>query len=72
MKQLLKAFAVSCVLASSVAAGEIPTVGVNSPTTEQPQPTITSPGDIPSVGLHDSGTMTDAFVGMLQTVWSLM
>ncbi|HEV7684268.1 MAG TPA: hypothetical protein VGO68_19300 [Pyrinomonadaceae bacterium] len=47
MKQLLITIALTCALASSAFAGDIPSVGAASP---MGPPEVTKPGDIPSDG----------------------
>jgi len=72
MKRLLMTIALTCVLSSSVLAGEIPISDVTSP---QPSGTIqatntTSPGEIPTSGYADQ--MSDAALSGLLAVLGLL
>lgn len=74
MKRLVMTLALTCVLASSALAGDIPTDGSASPLpgqTTQTKPS-TSPGDIPSVPgdtpCGDAYLSTDALLTLLSVL----
>lgn len=69
MKRFVTAIALSACLSFTAMGGDIPSVGLQTED-QDPPATATAPGEIPMVTGGES--TTDAFLGMLQTVWSLM
>lgn len=74
MKRLLSAIALTCLLAVSALAGDLPTAGLTSPGDlptagiSSPVPTgTTSPGDLPTAGLAEqlSETAVSALLAAL-------
>ena len=73
MKRLLSAIALTCILAVSTLAGDLPTSGVPSPappagTTQTTS--ATTPGDLPTGGYAEQ--MSDAALSALLTVLGLV
>ncbi len=74
MKRLLSAIALTCLLAASALAGDLPTAGLTSPGDlptagiSSPAPTgTTSPGDLPTAGFAEqvSNTALSALLSAL-------
>lgn len=68
MKRSAITLVLICALSSLVTAGEVPTVGITSPTPEVITPTYSTsePGEVPTVGFKDDVT------GLAQSLIQLM
>ena len=73
MKRLLSAIALTCILAVSTLAGDLPTSGVPSPAPGGATQTTssTSPGDMPTVGEVDQASASGA-LSVLMTILGLI
>ncbi len=72
MKRFMLTVALTCVLAASTLAGDIPSVGSSSPSPQGMTQTTstTSPGEIPTVGLTEQ--LPSATLSALLTVLGLL
>ena len=72
MKRFLTAFTLTFVFSISTLAGDIPTVGVNSPSPEEPTPTTSTnaAGEIPTSGFTDE--MSDPTLSLIQIMVGLV
>jgi hypothetical protein len=65
MKRFVIALGLTCVLASSSFAGDVPSVGITSTGPDSGQPSSTAPGEIPTGG--SSYEITQTAIDLIQT-----
>ena len=72
MKRFVMAVALTCVLAGSVLAGDIPSVGFTAPPPPPPDglAASTAQGDVPTVGLTQE--MSEAALDLFQTLLTVL
>ena len=72
MKRFLTALTLTCVFSISTLAGDIPTVGLNSPAPEETTPATSTnaPGEIPTSGFTDE--MSDPILSLIQMMVGLV